>query len=262
MQKSALHRVLGRHALKGLFLGTLLYGASLLARPGQADPVKILPLGDSITQGNHQTQSYRYPLWKKLVDAGVDFQFVGSQDSNVEGRNPQWPDYGGKAFDRRHEGHWGWHTDLFLQDETLRSWLKNYTPDIVLMHIGTNDMFRRSSIEETVIKQKRIIELLRQDNPKVAILLARLIPSTSEQNAQISKLNEQAGEIAAAMTSSDSPVIVVDQNSGFNAAVGADTYDGTHPNAAGEEKMAQRWFDAIRKVLEKSAPKPAENNGP
>jgi acyl-CoA thioesterase-1 len=41
----------------------------------------------------------------------------------------------------------------------------------------------------------------------------------------------------------ESPVILVDQYTGFNAAT--DTYDGIHPNARGEAKMAQKWFDAI-----------------
>ena len=38
-----------------------------------ADQLKILPLGDSITQAEGNRASYRYPLWQKLVDAGMDF---------------------------------------------------------------------------------------------------------------------------------------------------------------------------------------------
>jgi len=41
----------------------------------------------------------------------------------------------------------------------------------------------------------------------------------------------------------------VDQFSGFNAKAGFDTYDGCHPNESGENKMAYRWFAAIKKVL-------------
>lgn len=30
-----------------------------------------------------------------------------------------------------------------------------------------------------------------------------------------------------------------------NFDIGNDTYDGTHPNQQGDQKMAQRWFDAM-----------------
>ena len=41
-------------------------------------PVRILPLGDSITQSDKTYSSYRYYLWIKLIDAGIKFDYVGS----------------------------------------------------------------------------------------------------------------------------------------------------------------------------------------
>ena len=42
----------------------------------------LLPLGDSITQGNYANgmgrTAYRYPLWKRLVDDGLNFTWTGS----------------------------------------------------------------------------------------------------------------------------------------------------------------------------------------
>lgn len=49
------------------------------------------------------------------------------------------------------------------------------------------------------------------------------------------------------MNTPGSPIILVDQFTDFN--VQTETYDGIHPNALGEEKMAQRWFDAIAASL-------------
>lgn len=86
--------------------------AILLLLPAAAAPVRIVCIGDSITQGrkgigeHKPTQSYRYPLWKKLVDLGASVDFVGSLPGGFEG-DPDWPEYKGKAFDREHEGHWG-----------------------------------------------------------------------------------------------------------------------------------------------------------
>ncbi len=39
-------------------------------------------------------------------------------------------------------------------------------------------------------------------------------------------------------------MVVVDQHSGFNTAT--DLYDPWHPNAAGEEKMAVKWFQVLQ----------------
>jgi len=41
-------------------------------------------------------------------------------------------------------------------------------------------------------------------------------------------------------------VVVVDQSAGFDPV--ADTRDGIHPNATGEEKMAAAWHAALLRV--------------
>ena len=51
-------------------------------------------------------------------------------------------------------------------------------------------------------------------------------------------LNEKIDELAARKTTRRSPVVVVDQNAGFDATRGVDTYDGMHPNEQGGRKMA------------------------
>jgi lysophospholipase L1-like esterase len=215
--------------------------------------VRILPLGDSITQGSSRRRSYRYPLWTKLIDAGIGFDLVGSQNSNPLG-NPSWPDYKGLSFDQDHEGHAGWRADQILND--LPDWLQGYTLDIVLLHIGTNDVFDGQDTQSTVDEIEEIIDLLQEDNPKVIVLLARLIPlANSNKNQGIIDLNSRIDGVAATQTTPESPVIVVDQNSGFDTK--QDTYDGIHPNEEGEEKIAEGWSRAIIKVLPQLA-----NNGP
>lgn len=231
-----------------------------IAAQNEDGPLRILPLGDSITSSDEDHLSYRYNLWIKLTDSGIDFDFVGSLDSNVRG-NPAWPDHDGRAFDRDHEGHWGWGVDQILggvphkPNDKLSEWLKGYTPDIVLLHMGTNDADRHQTTSSTVYELKQVIRLLQADNPNVTVLLAKLIPmSDVKVNARIDELNSRIDDIAAEMTTAASPVIVVDQNSGFDAD--ADTYDGVHPNESGEEKMASRWFEALQGVMKQSSAAP------
>jgi lysophospholipase L1-like esterase len=130
----------------------------------------------------------------------------------------------------------------------LPDWLKGYTPDIVLLHIGTNDVYDGQSTQSIVDEIKEIIDLLRSDNPRVTVFLARLIPVASpHENEGIIDLNKHMDSIAASKATPESPVVVVDQNSGFDAE--QDAYDGIHPNPAGEEKIAQEWTRAVISVL-------------
>lgn len=214
--------------------------------PMFAQTHRILPLGNSITQADKTHYSYRFPLWQKLRNANASFDFIGTMNTNYGG-NPAFPD---PAFDTDHEGHRGWRADQLLA--SLPSWLGIYTPDIVLIHVGTNDMFMGNSVIGTVEELKQIIDVLRADNPDVSILLAKIIGTTAPENARIVELNSYMDGIAAAKNTTRSRVIVVDQYTGFNPST--DAFDGKHPNAAGEEKMAQKWFDALMTIMDVESP--------
>jgi acyl-CoA thioesterase I len=85
-----------------------------------------MPLGNSIAQGGETHPSFRYQLWKKLIDAEVKFEFVGSLETNwyrnapdteqgADVASPVYEDeYKGQTFTNRHEGHWGWNTSEIL----------------------------------------------------------------------------------------------------------------------------------------------------
>ncbi len=214
--------------------------------PLQAARPHIACIGDSITQSNSSYKSYRYSLWKKLIDNGVPFDFVGSLSSNFGG-SPVWPTYLGKSFDPNHEGHWGWRTDEILAN--LPTWLGSYTPDIALIHLGSNDIIQGQSISSTIGELTSIISTLRRKNPKVIVLLAQVIPYGSNYtfSTSIPPLNTQIGLLAQAQSTANSNVVVVDQFTGFS--VSADTFDGVHPDDSGEEKMATRWANALLPYL-------------
>lgn len=220
---------------------------------GNAQIISILPLGNSITQSNSDNLSYRYPLWIKLIDDNYNFDLVGNMTSNYNG-SPVWPDYNGFTFDQDHEGHWGWRCDQILAQ--LPGWLNSYTPDIVLIHLGTNDLYQGDgsplNISTTINELKDIITALRTDNPNVIILLAKLLPSTNTQLInKIPLFNLEIPQIAIDMDDPNSPIFIVDQFAGFDAL--SDTFDGVHPNVIGEEKMAEKWFIAIENATNQTA---------
>ncbi len=248
----------------GKFTFSLLFALLLTMLPGVlwGQAKRILCLGNSITQGNTEYASYRFNLWKKLIDAELEAEFIGSHDSNNGGLSPaQNTVYKGETFTNYNEGHWGWSTDQVLYGNNeepgagkLSDWLANYTPDIVLMHLGTNDMFRDQPIDETLNELREVITQLRAKNPNVTILLSKLIPANGGNVGppiadNIVELNERIPEFAQSLNTAASEVILVDQFTGFDPTPGADTWDGVHPNEAGEEKMAQRWFEALESLF-------------
>jgi lysophospholipase L1-like esterase len=207
--------------------------------------IRIMPLGDSITQAANTQNSYRRPLWHKLVAAGYHPDFVGSQTLNypltndTPGTMPPNPD-----FDLNHEGHAGWRADQIVPYISL--WAQTYQPDIVLLHLGTNDL--KQTIESTILDLGTIIDILRAVNPQVSICLAQIIPTqNSIINTTVQELNQHIAELGLSKSSDQSPLLVVDFYSGYNAMV--NNWDRLHPNSTGEEVMATRWFAAIETLL-------------
>lgn len=198
---------------------------------------RIMPLGDSITGGEGSQNSYRRLLWFYLLNAGYSVDFVGSLQVNC-GRPPCLPD-----FDLDNEGHCGWRADQILAQ--IDEWASTTRPDVVLIHLGTNDLGSGETPESTIEDIRGIIQKLRYYNPYVKILLAEIIPSCGSLERKV-LFNAQIPNLANQTNTYQSPVMVVDQYTGFNLS---DTFDGCHPNDTGEWKIANRWLEALKKVL-------------
>ena len=137
---------------------------------------RIQNVGDSNVSGWARQQSYRYPLWTKLLDSGISFDFVGSNTATPE--NPDHPNYQGRTFDRDHEGHAGWTVGQVAG--SLPGWMASYVPDISLIHVGTNNILQQgeAGIESSLRGLTTLVQALRNRNPTVRIYGERLaVPS-------------------------------------------------------------------------------------
>ena len=219
----------------------------------RSEPIRVAAIGDSITQaavgrGSDGGYSYRYWLWRQLIDAGAEIDMVGSTNVAFDNGDAGWPDHNGQTFDRDHEGHWGQST-AFVRNN-LPTWLNGYDVDVALIHIGHNDGWRGITIDDTRSNMVQLIQLLQQDNPSIKVLLAKVIPvdpSRAGSAFPLSHINAVNGiidEVAATTTTATSSVHVVDLNSNFDA--NTMLYDGVHPNALGEAFMANGWFQAFQ----------------
>lgn len=111
--------------LQTVALFSLLLGAMCTApAAAAATPIRIMPLGASITWGTASADGngYREELRKHLVgDARTTIEYVGSQKS-------------GNAADNDNEGHPGYRIDQVAAG--AHDWLTTYQPDVVLLTSG------------------------------------------------------------------------------------------------------------------------------
>jgi lysophospholipase L1-like esterase len=95
---------------------------------------------------------------------------------------------------------------------------------------------------------------MREHNPHVKILVAQIIPMDPAKSCSgcaqgVIALNDAIPDWASGKSTDQSPIIVVDQWTGFDTDT--DTYDGVHPNNAGNQKIADRWYSAMASLLAK-----------
>ncbi|MFV2109126.1 cellulose binding domain-containing protein [Micromonospora sp. LOL_015] len=225
-------------------------GLAVTAAPAAsaADPVRIMPLGDSITAG---PGCWRALVWDQLRSAGhADIDFVGSAS---DGGSCNY----GFSYDPDHEGHGGFSAVGIADNNQLPPWLSAAAPDIVVMHLGTNDLWGGWQSMDTIMAAfTKLVGQMRANNPDMKLLVAQIIPhhGCTTCPADTVTLNNRIAAWATGLTTARSPIAVVDQWTGFDAAT--DTGDGVHPNDAGFRKMADRFAPAIARLLGTVTPTP------
>lgn len=217
-----------------------------------AAPIRVLPLGDSITQGGRRDReeyTYRHPLFYRLREAGYPVDFIGSLKAGLHG-DAKWPDKDGVPFDPDHEGHYGWKTAKVR--DNLREWMKSYPapPDVVLIHLGTNDQGSQDFDRDIVAPLREMVGMLRAANPRVVVLLGHL----NFNGGAALQIRPKVEALAKELNTAGSPVATVAHYEGWTKkpdAPNPDTFDWAHPNPSGQKKMADGWFAAMKPHLDR-----------
>ena len=196
---------------------------------------KIMPLGDSITDGTGYAGGYRVELFAKAIADKKNITFVGSLSN---GPNT----VSGVTFPKSHEGHFGWtigQVDDLIPDPAL-----NVAPHIVLLHLGTNDI-NQNIASAAPDRLGSLIDQIVADLPDALVVVAKIIPEPSKASA-ISTYNAAIPGVVQARANAGKHVILVDQFTGFPSS---ELGDGVHPNQAGYARMAGVWYEAIKSYL-------------
>ena len=227
----------GASAMGGQATGGTNGGGAAGFEPCPASGVcKIMPLGDSITEGTGYAGGYRVELFAKAVADKKNITFVGSLSNGPNTISS------GVTFPKSHEGHFGWtisQVDGRIPDPAL-----NAAPHIVLLHLGTNDI-NQNMLSGAPERLGSLVDQIIAKLPSALIVVAKIIPEPSQASG-ITTLNNAIPQLVQTRASAGKHVILVDQFSGFLAS---ELGDGVHPNQAGYARMAGVWYTAVKGYL-------------
>ena len=206
-------------------------------------PVRIMPLGDSITSGVEffdgsqdlppmpERVGYRKFLYDRLLADGypIDFQGQGGQSAGAAAglADPENNGYPGVDID-------------FLNDKLVAQ-LTEDAVDVILLHIGTNNTPDNAAGIDVWLDE---LDTWESSNSPVTALVATIVPKRDNaKNAQVDIFNADLRQRIQART--NDKVFLVEQNTALTIADISSEPIGLHPNAAGYEKMANTWFDGL-----------------
>ena len=277
--------------LSSLAVGTV---SAAPAAAENAEAVKILSLGDSITDGYWTSGAYRKYMYHDLEQMGYNIDMVGPKGSNSNTFT-----YNGQSvsYDDNNAGYSGYaiqemttkeHRSGIL--ETIQgTWYNGqnmiaaYQPDIVLLQIGTNDILSNYN-DGITDRLENLVNVILQDLDADSTVFVSTIPdidaytradwlgsyginawgSTQEEKDQlmetvtgcIDTYNTSIYNLVLKMQSEGKNVQFADINSVVDYQT--DLHDGVHPNEAGYENMGNYWAGLLNDFFQSKGtdPKP------
>ena len=214
------------------------------ARQASGEPLRVLIVGDSVTQGSAGDFTWRYRLWAHLTAGGAAVDFVGPRDDlqdNIDGGAGS-QDYADPAFDRDHAARWGQTLAFFVRDVApIEDLVATYHPDVVIEMLGVNDLtFLTHSADRVASDMRAFVAKARSADPAVDVVLGHLSQTWYDK---VPEFNALLDGLAIELDDATSRVTTAAVDTGF--ALQLDTWDPAHPNAQGEVLIAAAMADAL-----------------
>ena len=224
-------------ALSILLVFFIVIGLISTKAPAATKTIKIMPVGDSCTEGMGEGEmgAYRTDLYRLLTDAGLSIDFVGSQRSGPN-----------SLPDKDHEGHSGWTIPQVASN--INNWLNTYDPDVVFLWIGGNDMFV-SGGNPNPTGLSNLIDQIFTVKPNITLFVSDYYPwpeMVKQYNALIPGIVQQKANEGKNVYFVKLSDIQFDRNTDIS-------WDGLHLTTIGYTKIAQLWYKYTIGILKELA---------
>jgi lysophospholipase L1-like esterase len=199
--------------------------------------VRVMPMGDSITQAGGTAMGYKGYLLGRLLAAGERVNYVGSQVAT------------GPAGlrDRDHEGHSGWQNSNF--QPTARGYVATYRPDVVIYHVGTNDIWSNIDATTAIVRLRDVLTKIYAARPGTRVVLAEIVRMNVGKNAQWRSYNRRIPGVVSDFRSRGRRISLADLSATLTIA---DLQaDGIHPSDAGHRKMARAFYPVVKAAIDR-----------
>jgi lysophospholipase L1-like esterase len=165
-----------------------------------------------------------------------------------------------------HDGHAGWTIDPGYSESGTYGGISslvpspalNGSPNIVLLHIGTNDLFSTKDRANMSTRLEALIDKIAQSAPSALIVLAQITP-VGATNSGHTQAEVDAANAAQRLYNGKIPGIVQSHAAKGQHIIGVDmsempvpqdlTSGSVHPNDQGYAYMANIWYAAIKDLL-------------
>ncbi len=236
-----------------------------------AAPLRIMPLGDSITAGYTDNPNWNVPfefgyrsrLYTLLTNAGYDFVLVGGSlepFNNIYGD----PTKGGTVsppLDLRplgqngHRGYGGKTIDFI--NSNIASYLTADSPDVILMMIGINGISTSSPGQLDTL-----VGSIFTNKPTVKLVTAQIIPKIPYTSLVVDYNTYIRNTLLPKYTGQGRGITTVDQyvnfltNPAVNTSINSALYSNAinHPTATGYNAMAETWFKGVLSIIPPTLP--------
>ena len=216
--------------------------------------LRVMPLGDSITDGFTVVGGYRIPLWYLLQEQGIvdGIDFVGPNGWYIDG-----------VADYNHAGYSGYTIADCPGRQGIYNfidWLmEEYPADVVMLQIGTNDIISSYDLDHAGERLELLADSILTYIPEGGMLYISTIPymdadvttytdayTVEEMDAAVDDYNAKVKALVAKKQSEGKPVAQADVNSVLTKA---DLSDGVHPSEDGYRKMAEYWCGVLTEFV-------------
>ena len=235
------------------------------------DTIKIMPVGNSITAGEHykyppleERTGYRKDLYEMLINSGYRVDFVGSQNHGIRSEDDKdWYDWNCEAYP-------GWKIPDIADRVGIA--LKTYKPDILLVHVGTNGRDWNNKPGQVKDMIDMINDFSVDNNQPMTVFLCLIINRFKGGDTLTTRFNKEVAGMVDTRTGDKIEIIVVDMENGAGLDYSDDPpdpnsippyeggdmlgatypgvdYDVYHPNDKGNTKMAEKFYKVLIKEL-------------